>query len=436
MTAVDAPFPAKLEPLFKPARYKVAYSGRSAGKSWGYARALLIESLQKPLRNLCAREVQSSIRQSVHKLLADQIALLNVGIHFEVQRDSIKARNGSEFSFTGLSDQTVESLKSYEGIDRCWVEEGQAVTDRSWNILTKTIRKDDSEIWISFNPELDTDATWVRFIENPYPGSVIIQMSYRDNPWFNSVMENERQRDLVRMSTVDYEHTWEGKCRPAVAGAIYAEEVAQMFAARRAGDFPYDSFLPVYGIFDLGWNDSMSIIIAQRHHSALRLIDYLENDHKTLSWYSAELKKRPYSISELFLPHDGGQADYKTGQSAKLILEGLGWRVTVLPNSPIDDGIRAARMAFSSVYINKPKDDPTREVLPDEERNGGKRLIECLKRYRRTTPASTGEPGAPLHDEFSHGADCFRYTALAAPQMTSDAGGLKLPPLKYGWNPT
>lgn len=418
---VDAAFPAKLEPLFKPARYKVLHSGRSAGKSWGIARALLIQCLQRPLRILCAREMQKSIRDSVHKLLSDQIESLGLGTHFTIEQVSIKARNGSEFVFTGLSDQTAESIKSYEGVDICWVEEAQVVSERSWNILTKTIRKDASEIWISFNPELDTDATWVRFVENQYPGSFVIPLNYRDNPWFSPVMENERLRDSTLLSKIDYDHIWEGKCRPAVTGAIYAEEVAAMFAERRAGDFPYDSFLPVYAIWDLGWNDKMSIIIAQRHQSALRIIDYLEDDHKTLDWYSMELRKLPYSISELFLPHDGAHADYKTGQSAQRILEGLHWRVTVLPNSPIDDGIRAARMAFRSLFINKGKCE---------------RLIECLKRYRRTTPNSTGEPGAPLHDEFSHGSDAFRYLCLAAPDMTGlGVGmGLQLPPLKYNWN--
>jgi len=418
---VNAEFPKKLEPLFRPARYKVLHSGRGAGKSWGCARALIIQALQKPTRILCAREMQRSIRDSVHKLLSDQIEMLGVGNHFDIQQVTIKARNGSEFVFTGLSDQTADSIKSYEGVDICWVEEAQVVTERSWNILTKTIRKEGSEIWVTFNPELDTDPTWVRFVENPFPGSIVIPLNYRDNPWFSSIMENERRRDQTLLSQVDYNHIWEGKCRPAVTGAIYADEVAQMFAENRAGDFPYDSFQPVHAIFDLGWNDKMAIIIAQRHISQLRVIDYIEDDHKTLDWYSRELKTRPYSISELFLPHDGAHADYRTGQSAQRILQDLGWTATPLPKSPIDDGIRAARMAFKSLYVNKPKCE---------------RLIECLKRYRRTTPNSTGEPGNPLHDEFSHGADAFRYLCLAAPQMgtTSESGGLKLPPLKYNWS--
>ena len=417
---VKAEFPRKLQPLFEPARYKVFHSGRDAGKSWGFARALLIQGSQKPIRVLCARETQKSIRDSVHKLLADQVEMLGMGEVYHVLQSSITNDLGTEFVFTGLSDQTVESVKSYEGIDICWVEEAQAFSDRSWNILTKTIRKADSEIWISFNPELDTDPTWVRFVENVYPGSIVVGLTYRDNPWHSQVMEDERIRDSKILSHIDYQNIWEGKCRPAVAGAVYAEEVALMFEEKRVGDFPYDPFLPVFAIFDLGWNDQTSIIIAQRHQSALRIIDYIENDHQTYDWYSAQLRIKSYPIVQLFLPHDGAHGSMQTGQSAKDIFEGLKWRVEVLPNSPVEDGIRAARMAFRGLYIDRRCE----------------RLIECLKRYRRTLPNSTGEPGAPLHDEFSHGSDAFRYTCLAAPQMENfNAGmtGMKLPPLKYAY---
>jgi phage terminase large subunit len=416
---IVAQFAPKLKPLFEPAPYKVLYSGRGAGKSWGVARALLIQGANQPLRVLCARETQKSIRDSVHKLLADQIELLGLQSVYTVMQSTITNALGTEFIFTGISDQTVESVKSYEGVDRCWVEEAQAFTDRSWNILTPTIRKPGSEIWITFNPELDTDPTWVRFVEHPYKDSVVIELNYRDNPWFNQKMEDTRKHDEKILSHTDYQNIWEGKCRPAAAGAVYADEVAMMFQEKRVGDFPYDSFLPVFAIFDLGWNDATSIIIAQRHLSTLRIIDYLEDDHQTYDWYSAQLRLKSYPIVSLYLPHDGAHKDM-TGQSAKDILEGLKWRVEVLPNSPIEDGIRAARMAFRGMYIDRRCE----------------RLIECLKRYRRTVPNSTGEPGAPLHDEFSHGADAFRYTCLAAPQMENYNGamtGMKLPPLKYQW---
>src|SRR5580692_9274808 len=118
---VKAQFPKKLSPLFEAAPVKVLYSGRGAGKSWGVARALLIQAANEPLRVLCARETQKSIRDSVHKLLSDQIALLGMQSVYTVLQSTITNALGSEFVFTGLSDQTVESVKSFEGIDRCWV---------------------------------------------------------------------------------------------------------------------------------------------------------------------------------------------------------------------------------------------------------------------------------------------------------------------------
>jgi phage terminase large subunit len=378
---------------------------------------LLLDAIQRPLRTLCTREVQQSIRESVHKLLCDQIERLNIGYYFKVEKQLIMSHNGeSDFVFAGLSDQTAESIKSFEGADRCWIEEGQVVTDRSLTILIPTIRKEGSEIWVTYNPELDTDPIHIRFVENPPEDLVMIDMNWRDNPWFNDVMEKERMHAFRTLPAIDYENIWEGKCRPAASGAIYALEVAQMFAEHRVTDVPYDPFLVVHPVFDLGWNDHMSIGLVQRHISSLRIIDYIEDDHKTLDWYSKELRKREYSWGRVFLPHDGGHGDYKTGKSAAQILEDLKWQVEVLPRQPITDGIREARMAFAQLAIDKAK---------------ASRLVECLKRYRRNVSNATGEAGNPIHDEWSHGADMYRYTAQAAPLMDNFTG-MTLPKLRYG----
>lgn len=129
----------------------------------------------------------------MHKLLGDQVQSLGLGAFYEVQQTTLKGKNGTEFLFSGLSDQTAESIKSYESIDICWVEEAQAVTGRSWDILVPTIRKPDSEIWISFNPELDTDETYVRFVVHPPEDSFVVQVNYSDNPWHGDVLEKERR---------------------------------------------------------------------------------------------------------------------------------------------------------------------------------------------------------------------------------------------------
>jgi hypothetical protein len=152
-------FPEPLRCLFQPNRYKILYGGRGGAKSWGVARALIIIGAERPIRILCAREFQSSISDSVHKLLSDQIELMGYGDFYTIEKASIKGLNGTEFSFAGIK-HNVGRIKSYEGVDIVWVEEAQNVSKNSWETLIPTIRKDGSEIWVTLNPELDTDETW------------------------------------------------------------------------------------------------------------------------------------------------------------------------------------------------------------------------------------------------------------------------------------
>ena len=159
-------FPTKMGSLFKKARYKVYYGGRGAGKSHSIAKALLVKGVRKPIRVLCAREYMTSIKDSVHKLLSDQIELIGLQSFYEVTQNSIKGQNGTEFAFVGLKNN-IANVKSFEGIDICWVEEAQTVSKTSWNVLIPTIRKEESEIWISFNPELEADETYKRFVVSP-----------------------------------------------------------------------------------------------------------------------------------------------------------------------------------------------------------------------------------------------------------------------------
>lgn len=405
--SVDAHFPPKLEPLFKPARYKVFYGGRGAAKSWGFARALLILGAQSKLRILCAREIQKSIKQSVHTLLNDQIQSLGLGAFYEVLEAEIRGINGTEINFAGLAQHTVESIKSFEGVDIVWVEEGQTVSKKSWDILIPTIRKPGSEIWVSFNPDLDTDDTYVRFVLNPPPNSVVVKINYSDNPWFPAELEAERLH-CQQTRPDDYPNIWEGECRAAVEGAIYAKEVQDAQEKGRVCNVPYDPLLKVHAVFDLGWNDSMSIALVQKVRSEIRVIEYIEDDHKTLDYYSAMLKAKLLNWGDLFLPHDGATKDYKTGKSAQELLTTLGWNVQIVHKTDVESGIKVARMSFPRVYFDK---------------NGTTRLMDCLKRYRRQINQQTNEPGPPLHDEYSHGADCFRYICMAADSMSNEEWG-------------
>lgn len=418
---IDASFPKKLQFLFKPARYKVAYGGRGSGKSWSFARSLLVIAASKPTRVLCTREVQKSIQQSVHQLLKDQIAALGLTSFFEVLQTEIRGKNGSAFYFSGLSDQTADSLKSFEGVDICWCEEAHSISKGSWNILTPTIRKPDSEIWVTYNPQLESDETHMRFVVNPPPDCVSVQMNYSDNPYFPEVLEKERIHAKNTMKTEDYNHIWEGQCKPAVEGAIYFDAMSQSIQMGRITSVPHDGNLKTHLIFDLGMADSMTIILAQKVSSEVRIIHYIEGNQRTLADYSAELRGlrldgQPMNWGTVWLPHDGFHKRHQTGIDDRQVMENLGWVVdpTGVPNTEIATGIDRAREIFPRIYFNKDRTE---------------RLIECLKRYRWNINSKTGEAVRPLHDEFSHGADAFRYLALVADQLGN--GAMSVKPLQY-----
>ena len=204
-------FPSAFEDLFRPARYKVYYGGRGGGKSWMVARALLIKGLEGKVRVLCAREFQTSIADSVHKLLSEQIDALGLAPYYEVQKTRIIGLNGTEFIFKGLR-HNVQEIKSTEGVDYCWIEEAQSVSEESWAVLVPTIRQADSEIWMTFNPQDDDDPTYRKFVLNPPPNSVVRKVSWRDNPHFPQVLRDEMEY-LQRVDPDAYAHVWEGETR-------------------------------------------------------------------------------------------------------------------------------------------------------------------------------------------------------------------------------
>ncbi|HEB0720365.1 TPA: PBSX family phage terminase large subunit, partial [Pseudomonas aeruginosa] len=195
--------PFKLAPLYEARRYKVMRGGRGGGKSHGVAQVLLDMGARNPLRILCAREIQKSMRDSVHRLLRDYIVKLGLTEFYEVLDTEIRGRNGTLFLFSGLQGHTVDSIKSFEGVDIVWVEEAQGVCKKSWDVLIPTIRKDGSEIWLTLNPAMDTDDTYVRFCAAPDDDVWLCEINWRDNPWFPDVLNQERLRAKRSMSQED-----------------------------------------------------------------------------------------------------------------------------------------------------------------------------------------------------------------------------------------
>jgi len=392
-----AEFPHKLSVLFEKSRYKVLYGGRGGAKSWGIARALLILGAKSELRILCAREFQTSIRDSVHKLLCDQIESLGLLGFYEITQTSIRGKNGTEFSFVGLKNN-VGNVKSYEGVDICWVEEAQTTSRMSWNVLIPTIRKEGSEVWISFNPELETDETYQRFVINPPEDAKIVKINWSDNPWFPETLRLEKDSLRIRDNNA-YLNVWEGLCRRTVDGAVFSKEMEMADLEERITRVPYDPIKPVHAVFDLGWSDNTAIWFIQFVSMEIRVIRYIENSQQTISWYLAEMQKFGYVYDTLWLPHD---AQNKTlaanGRSIEEIVRAAGYKVQIVDKVSVVDSINAARTIFPKCYFDKLNCDQG---------------LQCLRHYRYDVDPETKQFSKnPVHDIYSHGADAWRYVGL------------------------
>lgn len=393
----QASFPHALGFLFDPARYKILHGGRGGSKSWGVARALLIQASITPMRVLCAREIQRSIQDSVHKLLRDQIEALGLGYFYEVTATAIRGLNGSEFMFAGLR-HNISNIKSVEGADVCWVEEANNVSKGSWDTLIPTIRKPGSEIWITFNPELDTDETYRRFVVNPPPGAMVRKIGWQDNPWFPDVLAQER--DTLKARDPDaYLTVWEGHCKQVLDGAIFANEIRIATAGGRFCRVPVDGSKPVSTFWDLGRADMTSIWFAQVVGFEFRIVDFYQARGHALGHYLRHLQTLPYLWGEDFLPHDAQNKLLGAVRTIEEQMRDAGRKPRIVPKIGIADGINAARTVFDRCWFDA-------EKCADG--------LQSLRRYRYEVDADTGQYSrTPLHDDASHAADAWRYFAVS-----------------------
>lgn len=235
---IDAALPEYAEGLREPHRHKCLYGGRGGSKTWTVARQLLLDAHESPLRVLCAREIQNSIRDSVHRTLVDQSAFL--GLPYLVTDNEIRHPNGSLFIFKGLRTN-VESIKSLEGIDRCWVEEANRVSKPSWDILLPTIRKSGSEIWVTFNTGEESDPAYQMFVVNPLPDTWTRKVGWEDNPWFHELTDLIRLRDHAYATDPDAAaNIWGGEPSQATdAQILRGKWLVREFETRQVWHGPY-----------------------------------------------------------------------------------------------------------------------------------------------------------------------------------------------------
>jgi len=397
---IGAQFPEITRFLFDPKRFKIAYGGRGAAKSWNFARALLIKGYQSKKRILCCREYQNTLADSSHQLLQDQIRLLDLTDHYRIFENKIEGANGTKFRFFGLRKQFNE-IASFEAIDIVWVEEANTTSKASWTKLIPTIRKDGSEIWVSFNPELDTDETYKLFVVNTPPDAAVVKMTWQHNPWFPKVLNEARLHDRRTKPEDEYLHVWEGQCLRWLEGAVFAEEMRAAELAGRITKVPYFVGSPVDTVWDLGRGDNTSIWFRQRVGMEWRYIDFYENNRKHISHYLEELQRRSYVYGTHYLPHDGEAeqlgSKMTVEEQVRAVFPG---KVRVIPAQSTQDQLNAARTTFPNSYFDQ------------EKCTDG---LQHLRYWKyKIDPHTRQRNREPEHDIHSHASKAYIYSALTS----------------------
>lgn len=447
--------------LFESSRFKVAYGGRGAGKTEGLAEALVLLSRTKNLRILCGREFQNSIDESVKQTIEYWISELGYDDEFVITNRKIQHKiTGARFIFMGLR-YNIQKIKSLGKIDICWIEEADKTSKNTLDKLIPTIRGrsrfevdrggpfgNGPEIWISFNPDLDEDEVYKRFVseKSKYApdyvlmnnitneivlnedGSIFVPdpkdyvgnneytavrycISKKVNYWDNKFFPPDLRMEMSVMKAANptkYLEVWEGNTKQVLDGAIYADELREVIAERRRGHVKYDPNKPVYTFWDLGHSDKTAIWFVQRVGMEFNIIDYYENRLKKMPFYIQVLQDKKYNYGMHYLPHDG-DAETLSNVTPKKQLEKMYPKIVRIVERPSKKavGINAVRSIMPLCNFD--------EVNTSEG-------WQCLSRYAYKVDDETGVfSREPDHDTpWSHGADGFQTFALSL-KTESDA---------------
>ena len=408
--------PPKLVPVFQgDARYRCAYGGRGSGKTRTFALMCAVRGYiwgkieGRSGQILCGREFMNSLEDSSLEEVKQAIRSVKyLEDYYEVGDKYIKSRDGNiTFTFVGLR-RSLDSLKSKARVLLAWVDESENVSQFALQKLLPSVREQNSEVWFTWNPESKYSAIHQRFRENPPDGAKIVQLNWKDNPWFPEVLEFERQQDQKNNPDF-YDHIWEGDFLTFSEGAYYSAEMREARAEDRIRDVKYDKSKGVITAWDLGVGDSTSIWFAQMVNTEVRLIDYYEGSGVGLEHYAKVLQDKGYVYDSHILPHDVRVRELGSGMSRLEVLADLGIRdVEIAPQLNIDDGIQKVRSMLPNCWFDGKKTEKGIDSLVNYSRDWD----ENGKTWRLR----------PRHDWASHGADAFRYLAIGYRPNVSDWG--------------
>ena len=420
MRTLRIPTAQVFRPLLESARYKGAFGGRGSGKSHFFGSLVVEECLSQPgTLVVCIREKQMTLAQSSKRLIEDKIAAFGVGSGFRIYDEKIKTPGDGLVIFQGMQDHTAESIKSLEGYRIAWIDEAQALSQRSLALLRPTIRAAGSEVWASWNPRRKTDAI-DEFLRQRRPDNAIVVRSiWRDNPWFTPELEEERQLDL-KLYPERYDHIWEGEYAKAFEGAYFAKQLAEAKSQGRIGNVGADPVLPVKAFFDIGGaghsSDAMAIWIAQFVGREIRLLDYIEGVGQPLAYYANELRRRGWKDAIIYLPHDGVARNNISGKRYIDHWVEAGFECA----SPIKNSgagaammrIEAARRVFPRCWFNETTTEAGRDALG-------------YYHERRDPTRNVGL--GPEHDWSSHCCDSFGYMAISYEEPSVKSAAIRRP---------
>lgn len=303
MAEIEIRIPPAFKALNDPYDYYVIKGGRGSGKSESVGRHLLIKGLEKPRKIVCGREFQSSIKESVYDMLADFISTYNMHKIYKVQKTEILGINGTTFSFVGLR-HSINSIKSMYDVDQFWGEEAQTFSANTLKILLPTIRKAGSQLYFTMNPDLEENPSYQSLVVNPPPKTLVLTVNYDQNPYFpdrlRQLMEKDRAEDYDK-----YLNVWEGQCRQAVEGAIFARQLEKAAQEGRiTDDVEWIPQIPVHTYWDLGKANKTAIWFAQYVGMQWRILRCIVGFGRDLEDYIAEIQSLPYTYGTHYLPHD------------------------------------------------------------------------------------------------------------------------------------
>lgn len=413
MTTARIELPPKLIPIFTgEARYRGAYGGRGSGKTRSFAKMAAVRGYQLSQTGqtgvvVCGREFMNSLDESS---MAEVKAAINsepwLADHYEIGEKFIRTKDGRiSFAFIGLR-HNLDSIKSKSQVHLLWVDEAEPVSETAWGKIAPTVREDDSEIWVTWNPERKNSATHKRFRLNPPTSSKIVEINYQDNPWFPGVLEQERLDDL-RKRPDQYAHIWDGDFVTVIEGAYYAQALALAKEEGRIGRVTPDPVMTTRLFCDIGGtgkkSDAFAIWPAQFVSREIRVLNYYEAVGQPIGHHLHWMRENKYTPgnSMIVLPHDGDNNDRVYDVSYRSAFEEAGYDVEVVPNQGTGAAkmrIEASRRLFSRIWFN-------------EETTGAGR--DALGWYHEKRDDDRGIGLGPEHDWASHGADAFGLMCIA-----------------------